>query len=79
MRSIRQGFLTSLDNVLTVGELARVKGKLASLTLVQAASYKEREEGVRNSKVGDFPKAFWQWYDYRKNCVKIASAYVEET
>jgi hypothetical protein len=34
---------------------------------------------VRNSKVGDFAKAFWQWYDYRKNCVKIASAYVEET
>jgi hypothetical protein len=49
-----------LDNVLTVGELARVKGKLASLTLAQAASYKEREEGVRNSKVGDFAKAFWQ-------------------
>jgi hypothetical protein len=67
-----------LDNILTIGESARVKKELAGLALTQEISQKELQGGGRYFMSANFVEAMRRRYDCCEKCEKIAGSHINK-
>ncbi len=70
--------MTLLDNILTIGDSARVKKELAGLTLTQEISQKELQGGGRYFTAANFAQAMQWRYDCCEKCKKIAGSHIDK-